>query len=109
LSRPARLGLDVFPDGLPDHDADVVVRSRDGRKYFDIQVRTLRRWSNYLFITDDEFPQKANAYLVLVLLPEESEPKYCLLPQSAWGEGIRSTSSTTTTSGARVGPSTGSG
>jgi len=83
----ARLGLDVFPDGLPGHDADVVVRSRDGTKFFDIQVRTLRRWGNYFFITEDEFPRRANAYLALVVLPEESEPKYCLLPQSAWGEG----------------------
>lgn len=83
----ARLGLDVFPDAVPDHDADIVVRSRDGRKCFDIQVRTLRRWGNYFFIPEDEFPQKDNAYLVLVVLPEESEPKYCLLPQSAWDEG----------------------
>lgn len=83
----ARLGLDVFPDGLPDHDADVVVRSRDRGKYFDIQVRTLRRWGNYFFITEDEFPQKDGAYLALVVLPEDSEPEYCLLAQSAWGEG----------------------
>lgn len=83
----ARLGLDVFPDGLPGHDADIVVRSRDGTKFFDIQVRTLRHWGNYFFITEDEFPQKADAYLALVVLPEESEPEYCLLPQSAWGEG----------------------
>ena len=83
----ARLGLDVFPDGLPGHDADVVVRSRDGGRLFDIQVRTLRRWTSYFFITEDEFPHGANAYLALVVLPEESEPKYCLLPQSAWSEG----------------------
>ena len=83
----ARLGLDVCPDGLPSQDADVVVRSRDGSKYFDIRVRTLRRWRNYFFITEDEFPQKADACLALVVLPEGSEPRHCLLPQSAWGEG----------------------
>lgn len=83
----ARLGLDIFPDGLPGHDADIVVRSRDGSRYFDIQVRTLRRWGNYFFITENEFPQKDGAYLALVVLLEESEPRYCLLPQSAWGEG----------------------
>ena len=82
-----RLGLDVCPTAIPDHNVDIVVRSRDGGKYFDIQVRTLRRWRTYFFITEDEFPQKADSYLALVVLPEESGPRYCLLPQSAWGEG----------------------
>ena len=82
-----RLGLDVCPTAIPDHSADIVVCSSDRSKYFDIQVRTLRHWRNYFFITEDEFPQKADAFLVLVVLQEESEPKYCLLPQSAWGEG----------------------
>lgn len=61
--------------------------SRDDSKYFDIQTRTLWRWRNHCFITEDEAPQKADADLALMVFPEESEPKYCLLPQSAWGEG----------------------
>ena len=82
-----RLGLDVCPTAIPDHNVDIVVRSNDGLTYADVQVRTLRRWSTYFFITDDEFPPKDDIYLALVVLPEGSSPKYCLLPRSAWGEG----------------------
>ena len=82
-----RLGLDVCPTATPDHNVDIVVRSNDGLTYADVQVRTLRRWSTYFFITEYEFPQKDNAYLALVVLPEGSSPKYCLLPRSAWGNG----------------------
>jgi hypothetical protein len=82
-----RLGLDVYPATVDNHGIDLVVRSRDGKRYADIQVKTLRRWSNYFFITDDKFPPKDNIYLALVLFPEGLAPKYCLLPRAAWGEG----------------------
>jgi len=82
-----RMGLDVYTVEVDDHGIDFVVRSRDGARYADIQVKTIRGLSSYVFMPDDKFPPKDNLYLVLVLLSEGSPPKCCLLPRSAWGEG----------------------
>jgi hypothetical protein len=82
-----RMGLDIYSVEVDDHGIDFVVRSRDGMKYADIQVKTIRGLSSYVFMPDDKFPPKDNLYLALVLLPEGSPPKCCLVPRSAWGEG----------------------
>lgn len=80
-------GLDVYTVEVDDHGIDFVVRSRDGTRYADIQVKTVRSLSTYVFMTDDKFPQKDNLCLALVVLLEGSAPQCCLLPRSAWGEG----------------------
>lgn len=82
-----RQGLDVYTVEVDDHGIDFVVRSRDGTRYADIQVKTVRSLSTYIFMTDDKFPQKDNLYLALVVLLEGSAPRCCLLPRSAWGDG----------------------
>lgn len=80
-------GLDVYTVDVDDHGIDFVVRSRDGTKYSDIQVKTVRGISSYVFMTDDKFPLSDNFYLALVLLFEGSLPRCCLVPRSAWEQG----------------------
>jgi hypothetical protein len=81
-----RMGLDVYTAEIDDHGIDFVVRLRDGSRYADIQVKTIRSLSSYIFMTDDNFPPKDNVYLALVVLLEGSPPRCCLIPRSAWGQ-----------------------
>lgn len=82
-----RMGLDVYTVDVDDHGIDFVVRSRDGKKYSDIQVKTVRGLSSYVFMSDDKFPLNDNFYVALVLLLDGSLPQCCLLPRSAWEQG----------------------
>jgi len=82
-----RLGLDVYTVDVDDHGIDFVVRSRDGKKYSDIQVKTVRGLSSYVFMSDDKFPLNDNFYVALVFLFEGAQPRCCLIPRFAWGEG----------------------
>ena len=78
-----RQHLDIFTAEIDDHGIDVVVRSRDGNRYADIQVKTVRSLT-YVFMTDEVFPLRNNLYVALVLLFEGQPPQLCLIPQSAW-------------------------
>ena len=81
------LGLDVYTTEVDDRGIDFVIRVNDTR-YIDIQVKTIRGRTGYVYVDKDTKswtePLRENLYLALVILKNNSSPKMFLIPATEW-------------------------
>lgn len=78
----ARAGLDVYSSEVDDRGIDFVIR-RDVDRYYDIQVKSVRRLS-YVFLRKSTFAIRPRLYCALVLLADGLAPDLYLIPATAW-------------------------
>jgi hypothetical protein len=80
-----RAGFDVFSPEVDDKGIDFVLRADgDAPRYYDVQVKTVRSRSTYVFMRKEKFRLRPNLLLALVILDGGSEPEIYLIPASAW-------------------------
>lgn len=80
-------GLDTYYSDVDNKAIDFVVRLDDAR-HIDLQVKTVRSKTGYVFITKDSWPDitRRNLYMALVLLKDNAYPEAYLIPANAWLE-----------------------
>ena len=84
-----RAGLDVYSPEVDDKAIDLVIRLPSSPpRYFDVQVKTARSATSYVFMRKRHFTIEANRYLALVMLIEGGEPEMYLIPSTAWREPL---------------------
>lgn len=78
-----RAGFDVFSPEVDDNGIDFVLRTDgDEPSYYDVQVKTVRSKSTYVFMRKEKFRLLPNLLLALVVLDGGSEPEIYLIPAS---------------------------
>ncbi len=81
------LGFDVYTTEVDDKGIDFVIRLNH-RNYIDIQVKTIREKTGYVFVNKDSRawaePLKNNLFLALVVLKNNHTPTIYLIPASEW-------------------------
>lgn len=79
-----KLGYDVYTAEVDDKGIDFVVR-KNKNEYFDIQVKAIRRPTNYVFMKKECFCPCKNLLLALIMFEEqEEEPCLMLIPSEEW-------------------------
>ena len=80
-----RAGLDVYSPEVDDKAIDLVIRVPESPpRYLDVQVKTVRSATGYVFMRKRHFTIEPNRYLALVVLVEGHEPALYLIPSTAW-------------------------
>jgi hypothetical protein len=80
-----RAGFDVFNAEVDDKGIDFVLRvDGDPPRYHDVQVKTVRSRTTYVFMRKDKFRLTPNLLLALIILDEGGEPEMYLIPATAW-------------------------
>lgn len=78
--------FDVYSPEVDDKGIDFVVRTRAGL-YFDIQIKSVRKGTNYVFIPKHTWGNlRDNLYVNLVLINELKMPSMYLIPSIVWNE-----------------------
>ncbi len=80
-------GFDVYTTEVDDKGIDFIIRL-DADNYIDIQVKTIRSLSSYVYIDKSskswQQPFKQNLYLALVILSNDTFSDIYLIPAIAW-------------------------
>lgn len=80
-------GIDVYTTEVDDKGIDFVIRL-NGSKYIDIQVKTIREKTSYVYVNKDSKswtkPLRDNLYLALVILKNNSIPQIYIIPAIEW-------------------------
>ena len=78
-------GFDIYTTDVDDKGIDFIIRI-DNNKYIDVQVKTIRGKSGYVFATKDSWKKELrdNLYLALVLLNNNEMPSIYLIPSTVW-------------------------
>lgn len=80
-------GISVFTAEVDDRGIDFVARvKKDGHvKHYDVQVKSIRSNSTYIFIPESKFIM-SDTYLVAVAIfnEQEGKPNLYLIPANAW-------------------------
>jgi len=78
-------GLDTYYNDVDDKGIDFIVRLNND-KHIDIQVKTIREHTNYVFVTKEAWNNKLrdNLYLALVILKNYKSPEIYFIPSTAW-------------------------
>jgi hypothetical protein len=77
------LGFDVYATEVDDKGIDFVIK--DGMKYYDVQVKSIRG-NNYIFFPKSKFKPRENLFAVIVVFYEGEEPLIYLIPSVVWNE-----------------------
>jgi hypothetical protein len=77
--------LQVYSTEVDDHGIDFVARQGPG-SFIEVQVKSLRSSSGYVFVQKEKFCVHPSLYLALVILLEGEAPKLYLIPSTAWLE-----------------------
>ncbi|SCX99528.1 hypothetical protein [Flavobacterium caeni] len=78
-------GLDIYSSEVDDRGIDFIIRT-DNNKHIDIQVKTIREKTGYIFVTKDSWKDglKENLYLALVLMQNHKMPVVYFIPSTVW-------------------------
>lgn len=82
-------GLSVFTAEVDDRGVDFVVRvGTNGKvRHYDVQVKSLRSTSNYIFIPETKFIVSENFLIAIALFRENRDtPDLYLIPSTAWSK-----------------------
>lgn len=74
-------GFDVYSNEVDDKGIDFVIRK--DAKYYDIQVKSVRR-NNYVFFPKDKFVIRENLFATVLLFAKGQLPDLYLLPSIEW-------------------------
>lgn len=75
-------GFDVYKSEVDDKGIDFVIR-KDGKIYYDIQVKSVRSL-NYIFMPKDKFPLRNNLFLAFIIFSDGERPHLYLIPSLDW-------------------------
>jgi len=78
-------GFDTYHNDVDDKGIDFILRL-DNNKHIDIQAKTVRENTGYVFVTKEtwSYELRDNLYLALVLLENNKMPNIYLIPSLAW-------------------------
>jgi hypothetical protein len=78
-------GYDTYHNDVDDKGIDFIIRLNND-KHIDIQVKTIRENTSYVFVTKESWKNelRKNLYIALVLLKNNSLPKIFFIPSTAW-------------------------
>lgn len=78
-------GFDTYYNDVDDKGIDFVLRLDDD-KHIDIQVKTVRENTGYVFVTKDTWKNKLrdNLYLALVQFENHKMPTIYFIPSTVW-------------------------
>jgi hypothetical protein len=79
------LRYETYYNDIDDRGIDFILRL-DNYKHIDIQVKTIRSNTGYVFVTKDTWNNKLreNLYLALVLINNNEMPTIYFIPSTAW-------------------------
>lgn len=78
-------GFDVYTSEVDDKGIDFVCCTKDPRRYYDIQVKSVKGF-NYVFHRKEHFALRESLYSALVILIEGKPPESYLVPSIVWHE-----------------------
>jgi len=78
-------GYDVYTTDVDNKGIDFIVRT-DNENHLDIQVKTIRQNSGYVYITKDTWKNelRQNLFLILVQLNDFQIPRVYYIPSTVW-------------------------
>jgi hypothetical protein len=78
-------GFDAYTNDVDDKGIDFVIRLNE-EKHVDIQVKTMRGDSSYVFVNKESWKSglRRNLYLALVILKNNTSPKIYFIPSTDW-------------------------
>ncbi len=76
-------GFEVYDSEVDDRGIDFVVR-KDENNYYDVQVKSIRGSTEYIFLQKDKFSPRRNLLAAIVLFFEGKPPQLYLIPSEAW-------------------------
>lgn len=77
--------FEVYSSDVDDRGIDLVVRKNKRSRFFEVQVKTVRKWEG-VFMQKDVFSPKDDLYLLLIVVEESSNPTVILIPSLEWDE-----------------------
>ena len=79
------LGYDAYTNDVDDKGIDFVIRLNE-EKHVDIQVKTMRGESSYVFVNKESWKSglRRNLYLALVILKNNASPTIYFIPSIDW-------------------------
>jgi hypothetical protein len=77
------LGFDVYGAEVDDRGIDFVLRQDNPTKYWDVQVKSVRR-GGYVFIPKSKFRMTSNYLVALAIFQNGSQPDLFLIPATRW-------------------------
>lgn len=78
-----KAGFDVYTAEVDDKGIDFIVRKNEN-EYYDVQVKSIRIDTHYIFMKKKCFSPRTNLLLALILFENNSEPKLLLIPSLEW-------------------------
>jgi hypothetical protein len=76
-------GFDVYTSEIDDKGIDFIIGKK--QRYFEIQVKSIRENTKYVFMPKDKFDiHQDNLYLSLMIFRENSEPLAYLIKATEW-------------------------
>jgi hypothetical protein len=78
-------GFDIYTTDVDDKGIDFIIRINNN-KHIDVQVKTIREKSGYVFVTKETWKNELrdNLYLTLILLKNNEMPSIYLIPSTVW-------------------------
>jgi hypothetical protein len=79
------LGFDTYYNDIDDKGIDFILRI-DNNKHIDIQVKTIRTNTGYVYISKETWRNELrdNLFLALVLLDNNKMPRIYFIPSTSW-------------------------
>jgi hypothetical protein len=79
-------GFDIYTSDVDDKGIDFIIRT-DNEKHIDIQVKTIRENTKYIYITKDSWKKhglRENLYLAIVIMHNNKMPMIYFIPSTVW-------------------------
>lgn len=76
-------GFAVYDSEVDDRGIDFVVR-KDENNYYDVQVKSIRGSTEYIFLQKDKFSPRKNLFAAIVLFFDGKPPQLYLIPSESW-------------------------
>lgn len=78
-------GFDIYTTDVDDKGIEFIIRI-DNDKHIDVQVKTIREKSGYVFVTKETWRNELrdNLYLTLILLNNNEIPSVYFIPSTVW-------------------------
>lgn len=76
-------GFDVYSSEVDDKGIDFVIRGGQDR-YYDVQVKSIRGSSSYIFMPKEKFTLRDNLLAAIVLFEVSQLPRLFLIPSLEW-------------------------
>ena len=78
-----KYGFDVYTSEVDDKGIDFVICTNNPRRYYDVQVKSVRGL-NYIFFRKEYFKPRDNLYAAVVILLDGKSPELYLVPSNVW-------------------------